>query len=289
MAKTKRRRVESLETRYERYKDILKNLTIMNDVFMRNVLKRRECTEYVLQVIMKEKELKIIDQMIQKDYKNLQGRSAVLDCVARDSGGRQMNVEIQQDNEGASPKRARYHSGLMDMNILNPGQDFDELPESYVIFITKEDVLGDGEAIYHINRTIEESGKKFPDETHIIYVNAKRQDDTELGRLMHDLHCTNAKDMYSKVLAERVYELKETQKGVDFMCQELEQIYSEGMEIGEKRGERRGERRGMEKKAKKTAITLSGMGMSLEKIAEALETSTDTVKSWIEAGQKGSV
>lgn len=194
-------------------------------------------------------------------------------------------MEIQQDNEGASPKRARYHSGLMDMNILNPGQDFDELPESYVIFITKEDVLGDGEAIYHINRTIEESGKKFPDETHIIYVNAKRQDDTELGRLMHDLHCTNAKDMYSKVLAERVYELKETQKGVDFMCQELEQIYSEGMEIGEKRGERRG----MEKKAKKTAITLSGMGMSLEKIAEALETSTDTVKSWIEAGQKGSV
>ncbi len=289
MAKTKRRRVESLETRYERYKDILKNLTIMNDVFMRNVLKRRECTEYVLQVIMKEKELKIIDQVIQKDYKNLQGRSAVLDCVARDSGGRQMNVEIQQDNEGASPKRARYHSGLMDMNILNPGQDFDELPESYVIFITKEDVLGDGEAIYHINRIIEESGKKFPDETHIIYVNAKRQDDTELGRLMHDLHCTNAKDMYSKVLAERVYELKETQKGVDFMCQELEQIYSEGMEIGEKRGERRGERRGMEKKAKKTAITLSGMGMSLEKIAEALETSTDTVKSWIEAGQKGSV
>ena len=289
MAKTKRRRVESLETRYERYKDILKNLTIMNDVFMRNVLKRRECSEYVLQVIMKEKELKIIDQVIQKDYKNLQGRSAVLDCVARDSGGRQMNVEIQQDNEGASPKRARYHSGLMDMNILNPGQDFDELPESYVIFITKEDVLGDGEAIYHINRIIEESGKKFPDETHIIYVNAKRQDDTELGRLMHDLHCTNAKDMYSKVLAERVYELKETQKGVDFMCQELEQIYSEGMEIGEKRGERRGERRGMEKKAKKTAITLSGMGMSLEKIAEALETSTDTVKSWIEAGQKGSV
>lgn len=289
MAKTKRRRVESLETRYERYKDILKNLTIMNDVFMRNVLKRRECTEYVLQVIMKEKELKIIDQVIQKDYKNLQGRSAVLDCVARDSGGRQMNVEIQQDNEGASPKRARYHSGLMDMNILNPGQDFDELPESYVIFITKEDVLGDGEAIYHINRIIKESGKKFPDETHIIYVNAKRQDDTELGRLMHDLHCTNAKDMYSKVLAERVYELKETQKGVDFMCQELEQIYSEGMEIGEKRGERRGERRGMEKKAKKTAITLSGMGMSLEKIAEALETSTDTVKSWIEAGQKGSV
>ena len=27
----------------------------------------------------------------------------------------------------------------MDMNTLNPGQDFDDLPESYVIFITRDD------------------------------------------------------------------------------------------------------------------------------------------------------
>ena len=44
-----------LEVRYEKYKEILKNLTIMSDIFMRNVLKKRECTEYVLQVIMEKK------------------------------------------------------------------------------------------------------------------------------------------------------------------------------------------------------------------------------------------
>ena len=89
----------------------------MSDVFMRNVFKKQECTEYVLQVIMKEKNLHVIDQVLQKDYKNLQGRSATLDCVATDSTGKLFNAEIQQENEGASPKRARYHSGLMDMNI----------------------------------------------------------------------------------------------------------------------------------------------------------------------------
>lgn len=98
-----------LEARYKRYKNILKDLTIMSDVFMRNVFKKRECTEYVLQVIMEKKNLRIIDQVLQKDYKNLQGRSAILDCVVRDSDGKQMDVEIQQYNEGASPKRARYH------------------------------------------------------------------------------------------------------------------------------------------------------------------------------------
>lgn len=122
-------KIEELETRYERYKGILKDLTIMSDVFMRNVFKKRECTEYVLQVIMDKKDLKVIDQVLQRTI-NLQGRSAILDCVARDSEGKQMDVEIQQDNEGASPKRARYHSGLMDMNTLNPGQDFDDLPKA---------------------------------------------------------------------------------------------------------------------------------------------------------------
>ena len=100
---------EGLEARYERYRGILKDLTIMSDMFMRNVLKKRECTEYVLQVVMDKKDLTVIDQVLQKDYKNLQGRSSILDCVARDSEGRQMNVEIQQENEGASPKRARYN------------------------------------------------------------------------------------------------------------------------------------------------------------------------------------
>ena len=76
----------------------------MNDVFMRNVFKKRECTEYVLQVILNRKGLKITEQILQKDYKNLQGRSAILDCVAKAADGKQMNVEIQQENEGASPK-----------------------------------------------------------------------------------------------------------------------------------------------------------------------------------------
>ena len=201
--------------------------------------------------------------VVQKDYKNLQGRSAVLDCVARDSDGKQMDVEIQQDNEGASPKRARYHSGLMDMNTLNPGQDFDELPESYVIFITRDDVLGYGLPIYHVNRKIEEVSENFRDEAHIIYVNSKKQDDTELGRLMHDLHCKNAGDMHSKILADRVHELKETQKGVEFMCREMEQIHSEGIESGEMQ------------KAKETTIALAEMGLPADKIAKAVKISVD--------------
>ena len=263
-----------LESRYEKYKGIIKNFTLMSDIFMRNVFKKRECLEYVLQVIMEKQDLYVIDQVIQKDYKNLQGRSAVMDCVARDSAGKQFDVEIQQDNEGASPKRARYHSGLMDMNTLNPGQDFEELPESYVIFITRDDILGYGLPIYHIDRQIKELEEAFQDEAHIIYVNSRKQDDTELGKLMHDLHCKKADEMHSPILAKRVYELKETQKGVELMCHEMEKIYSEGMESGEKRGEL--------KKAKETALSMAEEGMNIQKIARLVKVSEKDVQKWID-------
>ena len=264
---------EGLEQRYERYKEKIKHFTIMNDIFMRNVLKETACTEYILQVVMNKKELKVIDQTLQKDYKNLQGRSAILDCVAKDAENNFFNVEIQGENDGASPKRARYHCGLLDMNLLNPGDLFDNLPETYVIFITKNDVLGYNRPISHIQRRIKETEDIFQDGQHILYVNSKKQDDTELGRLMHDLHCKEADKMYSNILATRVHQLKETEEGVDQMCQELEEIYNEGEQSGVQKGEL--------KKARETTLALLEMGMSAEQIAKAVNLSIETIQSWI--------
>ena len=275
--------------RYERYRGIIKNFTLMSDTFMRNVFKHMECVEYVLQVIMDRKDLRVVDSVVQKDYKNLQGRSAILDCVARDVENKRYDVEVQQKNEGASPKRSRYHSGLVDMNTLEAGQKFEELPDSYVIFITREDVLGYGLPINRIERMIGEIGVDSEDGSHIIYVNAAMQDEeTELGRLMHDFHCKNAGEMYSEVLAKRVRELKETEEGVYSMCQEMDEIYNEGILLGEKRGEERGitigDERGEKKAKKATAISLAEMGLPVEQIARGVKESVSIVQAWITEG-----
>ena len=255
---------EDLQERYERYKAKIKNFTIMNDIFMRNVLKKKECTEYILQVIMEDEGITVIDQALQKDYKNLQGRSATLDCVAKDASNRQFNVEIQGDNEEASPKRARYHCGLLDMNILNPRESFDA-------------ILGFHLPIYHIDKEIIETKEAFDDGQHIIYVNASRRDSTELGHLMHDLHCKDASEMYSDILSTRVRELKESEKGMKEMCKELEEIYNEGEQSGVQKGIQKGEL----KKARETVFALLEMGMPVEQITKAVKIPLTTVQSWI--------
>lgn len=132
--------------------------------------------------------------------------------------------------------------------------------------------------IYHIRRKIEEVDENFQDEAHIIYVNAEIQTDTELGRLIHDLNCKKAEDMYSEVLAKRVSELKETPEGVGIMCREMDELYCEGIIVGEKRGEKRGK---IEAK-KDMAISLAKEGMSIEKIAEIAKESVQLVKMWLD-------
>lgn len=58
-------------------------------------------------------------------------------------------------------------------------------------------------------------------------MNSEIRDDTELGKLMSDFHCTVPADMYNKVLAERVDYLKNTKEGNAIMCKIVEELVNE--------------------------------------------------------------
>ena len=139
----------------------------------------------------------------------------------------------------------------------------------------RSSILGCNLPIYHINRVIEESCQQCYDQLHILYANSSVQDDTALGKLMHDLHCSDPHDMYSEILARRVKELKETQKGVDIMCDKLNEL------IAEERIE--GKKRGILHTQKETAKNLLHMGMALEQISQALNVSVQLIQEWLSA------
>ena len=93
-----------------------------------------------------------------------------------------------------------------------------------------------------------------------------------LGRLMHDFFCSDPNDMYSDVLAERVRFFKEDEKGVAAMCKVMEEIYNDGIAIGEVRGEVRGEIRGTEtERIKSIKNLISSLGITAEAAMDALK------------------
>ena len=215
-------------TREEKKKKILekiKNFRLMDDDFMTKFFENDlESTSIVLQIIMENPKLKVLEAVSQSGIKNLQGRSVRLDVKATDETGKIYDIEIQRVDKGAGAERARYNSALIDANLLLSGEKTEKLPETYVIFITENDVIGAGEPVYHIDRTIAETGKLFGDGAHIIYVNGEFRGNTPVGDLMHDFNCSNPADMKLKVLADRARYFKENKKGVNQMCRAVEEL-----------------------------------------------------------------
>lgn len=133
-------------------------------------------------------------------------------------------MEIQRAEKGASPHRTRYHSSVMDIENLDAGQEFEELPDTYTIFITEKDFYGKGEPIYVVERINLTTGQNFEDGEHILYVNGEYREESELGKLMHDFNCTEADDMIFGLMAERTRYLKENPEGVNEMCKAMEDM-----------------------------------------------------------------
>ena len=93
----------------------LKAFCLFDDDFMSKVFEDNyECIELILHIIMDKPDLKVQIAQIQYSIKNLEGRSVRLDIHAIDTIGKKYNIEVQREDKGASPKRARYNSSVID-------------------------------------------------------------------------------------------------------------------------------------------------------------------------------
>ena len=226
----------------ERYLEVLNKLRPIDDTFMRMIFRDHQCVELLMKIIFGEQfSLKRFET--QEDHKQVGSRSVELDIVVYTHEGAVIGIEVEKSKDNASPIRARYHASILDCDQSYPGEKWSHFPEMYVVFICEEDVLKNGKMLDHIQR-YREDGNVFKDKLHIIYLNASKQDETPLGKLMHDMLCNDPDDMYYEVLRKRVSYFKRQEGGKRTMCEALEELINEAKKEGENIGEKRGEERG---------------------------------------------
>jgi len=262
---------EKKEKRHQEDLDRLRSFRPMDDTFMRGLFKENlPLAELVLRIITGKPDLILTKCETQADMKRVTGaRSICLDAYATDSAGKKYDIEVQRADNGADPHRARYHSSVMDVENLDEKQDYKELPDTYVIFITENDYYKAGEPVYTIQNMNLTLNRPFNDGAHILYVNGEYRDDSEIGRLMHDFNCTSADEMNFELLAERTRYLKENPKGVSEMCKVMEDLRVESYTEGR------------EEQARMMAQKLYRKGYSIEEIADMVEYSTEKVEEWL--------
>lgn len=197
--------------------------TFMNVVFQGNL----KAVELILSIILARQGIVVERLEVQKTMINPEtgGKDIAFDIYARDNSGKRYDIEMQRSGGVlVLKKRGRYYSAALDHVMLKAGEDYRDMKDSYVIMFMEEDYLRGNKPVYEIERINLSMNERFDDGNHIIYVNCAYKDSTtEIGRLVHDLLCREASEMYYDELKKSVAYYKHDERGRAEMCKEVEE------------------------------------------------------------------
>lgn len=150
-------------------------LTLTDDFMFGAVMHDAERCKPLLEMVLGVKISRLEYLEPQKSIaERYESKSIRLDVYVADEAGTVYDVELQTEPKKSLPKRARYYQGMIDLHILEKGEDYEALKKSFVIFICTFDPFGKGRMVYTFeNRCVEDTSIAFGDEATKIMLNTK--------------------------------------------------------------------------------------------------------------------
>ena len=133
-----------------RYHKPYEDLTFTDDFMFRKVLMNnsdlcKRLVELLLEVEVDHVDYKDDDHVIETANDK---KSVRLDVYLKDENGTVFDFEMQNRRKDELPKRTRFYQSMIDIDHLDSGADYDELPDSYIVFICTFDPYEEGLAKY---------------------------------------------------------------------------------------------------------------------------------------------
>ena len=157
------------------------DLTIQDDFMFKKVM---QCKRICMRLISEIMQVEVRDITYLETEKTIEayieGRGIRLDVLVADEKGTHYNIEMQVRNTiGTStgkallPKRTRYYQGSIDTDMLQKGQNFDELPPLVLIFICAFDLFDQNRYLYEFkSRCAEDYELVLDNEVTVMFLNA---------------------------------------------------------------------------------------------------------------------
>ena len=212
---------------------------------------------------------------------DIDAKSIRLDVYVKETE-RVYDIEIQVSDTKELPERARFYSSAMDLDILADGQDYEELPDSHVIFICMEKIFDAGLPVYTFeNLCLEDRKTKLNDRSYkhffIAPTCAKMIKDKEVKSFFEFLISNKAQTGYTADLSKYVADAKRnTQWRLQYMT--VERLERAAFRNGHEQGVAEGIVTGEQKKAVKAAKNFYANGASIELIAKSLHMTEEQVQ-----------
>ena len=218
----------------------IEKLTIVDDFMFGVVMSNPRFCKILLELILGVKIRKIEYPELQKTINERYGSKGVrLDVYVEDEERTVYNVEIQTTKLEHLPQRLRYYQGVIDLHILEKGEDYKALRQSFVIFICTYDPFGEGRWVYTFeNRCCEDGNLALGDGAKKIVLNTKGhvgEISDELKALLRYMEGFLPEDEYTRELDKAVTEVRSDEKWrLEYM--RLMERDREKMQLGEYRG-----------------------------------------------------
>ncbi|MDO4921340.1 MAG: Rpn family recombination-promoting nuclease/putative transposase [Phascolarctobacterium sp.] len=157
-------------------------LPISNDFMFKKVMENERLCKKLVGAIMQKKIADIIYTETEKTIElYYDSRGVRLDVIIADEKRTRYNLEMQVKNtlgdttgEPVLPKRTRYYQSIMDMDMLQKGQDFDELNPLVLVFICAFDFFNEGRYVYTFkSRCLENLALELKNDVTVMLLNSQ--------------------------------------------------------------------------------------------------------------------
>ena len=195
----------------------IEQLTIVDDFMFGAVMSNPKYCKPLLELVLGVKIRKIVYPELQKAINERYGSKSIrLDVYVEDEAGTVYDVEIQTTEKKNLPKRTRYYQGMIDLHILEQGEDYTALRRSFVIFICTYDPFGKGRYVYTFeNRCREDLTVTLGDGATKIILNTKGfvgEISAELKELLRYMDGFAPQDHYTRELDSAVKAIRKDEK-----------------------------------------------------------------------------
>lgn len=265
----------------------IKNMRLLDDNLMNLVFHENiPAVQLILRIILEKPDLVVTAVRTEDEHLAVSKRSVRLDVRAVDSNGVIYDIEVQRADHGAGVRRARYNSSLIDARLLEVGEkNFNKLPDKYVIFITEKDFMKEGRAVYSYIMMEQTTHKPLGDGTHIVYVNgAYENNESDIGKLMHDFRCKDPSEMNFETLARDVDYFKNG-GGQSQMCKIVEELCKEAKDEGVVEGREQGREETLLEQNTKYVLKMHKQGKTVKEIADFVEIDEQEVCQILESNK----
>ena len=154
----------------------LESLTIQNRLIFAHVMSKPENCMPLLQMLFPDTNIEHIEYVeAEKTVEDtFESKGVRFDVYVKDVEGRAFTLEMQVENTRNLPRRSRYYSSMMDVDLLQKSMSYDSLAEAYVVFICPFDLFGKDLHRYTFrNICVEDGTIELQDRTEKIFLNAK--------------------------------------------------------------------------------------------------------------------